>query len=79
MKSKINKHRITKEMLVDTKKTEGENHAVSLFESAAKLHVEAAQLHKHGVHYRANKCTIVAQTLQKIAAENMLRSIALRN
>ncbi len=79
MKSRINKRHITKEMLVDAKKTEGENHAVSLFESAAKLHVEAAQLHKHGVHYRANKCTIVAQTLQKIAAENMLSAIALRN
>lgn len=79
MKTKINTRHITNGMLVDAKKSESENNAVSLFESAAKLHLEAAQLHKHGVHYRANKCTIVAQTLQKIAAENMINAIELRH
>ena len=52
--------------------------AVSLFETAAKLHADAAKQHRKGIHLRANKCTSVAQIIQRIAAKNMLASLDLK-
>ncbi len=51
--------------------------AVQLFNTAAKLHIDAEKLHRKGLHFRGNKCTLVAQTIQRIAAEYMLNSLGL--